>query len=148
MAPKIKNIIIFSIIAVIIILVYFFFFNKPGDQGSLVSSNVPTLPITTSTNMNIVNVNLKTGDNDALSQNFLSLLLGVKSITLNDSIFQEGSPFFSLVDSSITLTQDGTEGRTNPFAPIGVDIGIVTNPAPSILPVTRTTKTNTVNKPN
>ncbi len=148
MASKLKNIIVFAIIAVIIILVYFFFFNKPADQGSLVSSNVPLLPVTTNTNTNITNINLNAGNNDTLSQNFLSLLLGVKSITLDDSIFKEGSPFFSLNDSSITLTQDGTEGRPNPFAPIGVDAGIVANPTPSTLPTVGTTNTNTVNKPN
>jgi hypothetical protein len=152
---KLRNIIILVIIATIIILSYVFFISSQEEEGSLVSSDVSTLPVTTSANTNIADVNLNAGDNDALSQNFLSLLLGVKSITLDDSIFKDGSAFFTLVDSSITLTQDGTEGRVNPFAPIGTDANMI--PAtPNTQPVTppagatsgATTGTNTTSKPN
>ncbi|MFA6000215.1 MAG: hypothetical protein WC783_04560 [Candidatus Paceibacterota bacterium] len=152
---KLRNIIILIIIAAIIILSYVYFVGNQEEEGSLVSSDVPTLPVTTSTNANIADVDLKAGDNDALSQSFLSLLLGVKSITLDDSIFKNGSAFFTLVDSSITLTQDGTEGRVNPFAPIGTDINTIpaTPDTQSVTPPTgatsgATTSTGTTNKPN
>lgn len=152
MTPKLKNIIVFIIIAVIIILLYFFFLNKKTDDRSLISSEVPSLPVTVNTNMNtnIANINFNGQNNDELSQNFLSILLGVKSITLDDSIFKSDSPFFTLVDSSIFLTQDGTEGRTNPFAPIGVDV--INTPPPSTTPASNspstTNSTNPANKPN
>ena len=125
MLPKIKNIIIFTIVAIIIILVYIFFFSGGEDQSSLISSS-PSLPVTTNTNTDSVGINLDSQADDALSQSFLSLLLGVQSITLNDSIFKPGSAFFSLYDSSIILVPDGTEGRANPFAPIGSDPTLVT----------------------
>lgn len=153
MSSKIKNIIIFVIIAIVIILAYVFFFSgNQNNQAPLISSDVPSLPVTTGVNTNIANVNLDTSDNDVLSQNFLSLLLGVKSITLDDSIFKDGSAFYSLIDSSISLVQDGNEGRSNPFAPIGTDINTapVLPPAGTTTPENKTTtpSTNPVNKPN
>jgi len=132
MLPKLKNIIIFSIIAVIIVLVYIFFLNPDENQESLIPSS-PLLPSTTSSTPSS-DIDLSTQDNDALSQSFLSLLLGVQGITLNDSIFKEGSVFYSLSDSSISLIPDGTEGRPNPFAPIGNDPSLFT-PSPSSIQV-------------
>ena len=55
------------------------------------------------------------------ANDFLTLLLGVKNIKLEDAIFSDPA-FQSLRDSSIVLVPDGNEGRPNPFAPLGQDI--------------------------
>ncbi len=111
MASKIKNVIIFLVIATIFILIYVFFIKKAPDTTTLISSspNSATLNTTTSDN------------NSSVVKDFLPLLLGIKNIKLDDSIFSDNA-FISLHDSSITLTPDGNEGRPNPFAPLGNDI--------------------------
>ena len=118
MVPTIRNIIIFVVIAVVITSGYFFFFKPNKEQSALVSSTPSvTSTVTTTTNSGVMPI--PTSKN-LLPRDFLSLLLNVKNIKLNDKILSDDA-FSNLRDSSITLTQDGTEGRANPFAPIGVD---------------------------
>lgn len=115
--PKIKNIIIFVIIGTIFILIYVFFIKKsPSDDSTLISSSgIPAVSNTTTTG---INVNINTN----VTQDFIDLLLSVRSIKLNDAIFSDIA-FINLDGShSITLLPDGNEGRPNPFAPIGSDI--------------------------
>jgi hypothetical protein len=117
MAPKIKNIIIFVIIAVVFILIYIFFIKPSPDQASLISSPSGTsLP---NVNDSGAGTNVPSG-NSLVPKNFLTLLLNVKNIKLNDAILSD-PVFNSLRDSSIVLTPDGTEGRPNPFAQFGND---------------------------
>ncbi len=117
MTAKIKNIIIFTVIAALLILIYIFFIKPAPVQQNLVSSSVgTTLPDTNSSDQN-----------PPLSNDFLSLLLSVKSIKLNDTIFSDNA-FLNLKDSSILLIPAGNEGRLNPFAPIGFDT-VATPPA-------------------
>lgn len=108
--PKIKNIIIFVVIAVILILAYVFLFKKSPEQASLVSSTGnPVLPSSAS------------DQGSLMGKDFLSLLLNVENIKLDDAIFTDPA-FATLHDSTIELIQDGNEGRPNPFAPLGSDI--------------------------
>ena len=126
MASKIKNIIIFVIIAAVLILVYVFFFKKAPEETGLVSSPGNTV---------LPNID---SDQNSIGKDFLSVLLNVKNIKLDDNIFSD-PVFVSLHDSSIELISDGNEGRPNPFAPLGSDIvatpinaldmNIPTNPA-------------------
>ena len=81
----------------------------------------------------------------AKNQDFLSLLLNVKSIKLDSTIFDDPA-FLSLYDSSITLTPDGTEGRVNPFAPLGADVVVAVTPT-CILPQVLDAETNTCINP-
>ena len=122
MLKTIKNIIIYVILAAVLTLVYLYFIKKSPNQEILISSVATTLPET------------KTNDQTSkLTKDFLSILLNVKNIKLDDSIFL--SPAFSnLRDSSISLVQDQIEGRLNPFAPLGSDI-VATPVTPIILPV-------------
>ena len=118
MSSKIKNIIIFIVIAIVLILVYVFFL-KP----------TPTTPNLTTTSETGVATNVVASNNIGntdINSDFLSTLLNVKNIKLDDSIFAD-TAFNSLKDSSIELIQDGTQGRPNPFAPIGVDNTLVPN---------------------
>lgn len=110
MASKIKNIIIFVVIAGALILAYTFFFKNAPEEGGLVSSLKLISP----------NANIPEGESP-IGSDFLGVLLNVKNIKLNDSIFSD-SAFLTLRDSSILLVQDGTEGRPNPFAPIGFEL--------------------------
>jgi hypothetical protein len=110
MFQKIKNIIIFLVIIVVLILGYIYLFRGEEDPNLIVTSTaegtVTTLPDGTI-------VPLPGAD-------FLTLLLSLKTIRLENSIFSDPA-FISLQDSSIVLVQDVTEGRPNPFAPIGTE---------------------------
>ncbi len=128
MASKIKNIIIFTVIAAILILAYIFFIKPAPEQQNLVSSS------TSSTTTDTTSTDTSTLDqNSAIAQNFLSVLLSVKSIKLDDTIFSDPA-FVNLHDSSILLTAPGDEGRTNPFAPIGYDTPATITTPPSSTP--------------
>lgn len=108
---KIKNIIIFIIIVVILIFIYIYFFKSKDPEASLTStSGNAVLPTTNTSDKNL-----------SIGKDFLTVLLNVKNIKLDDSIFSDLA-FSTLHDSSILLVPDGTEGRPNPFAPIGSDI--------------------------
>ncbi len=110
MSSKIKNIIIIGVVAIVLVLIYIFFIKKGPDATTLLTtpSGAPATNETGGSATNEVN------------PGFLSVLLSVKNIKLDESIFKN-SAFASLKDSSIVLTQDGTEGRVNPFAPIGTE---------------------------
>ena len=94
----------------VLILAYVYFIKSDGDEESLVSSS----PFAFDTGA------VSPGEGAVLGQEFLTLLLNVKNIRLDDSIFTDPA-FATLRDSSIVLIQDGNEGRPNPFAPIGSD---------------------------
>lgn len=121
---KIKNILIFTTITVIFILIYIFFIKPKPVTENLVSSQSSTvLP-----NMVDMGTNINQENNTSLvAKDFLTLLLNVKNIKLDDAIFSEIA-FDSLRDSSIVLIPDGNEGRPNPFAPLGNDKIIPTSP--------------------
>ncbi|MFA4975284.1 MAG: hypothetical protein WC839_02855 [Candidatus Paceibacterota bacterium] len=119
MSSKIKNIIIYVIIGAILILVYIFFIKKSPEVQNLISSAIST----GTTESNVDNSN----KNSLIAKDFLALLLNVKKIKLNNSIFSN-TVFINLHDSSILLSPSGDEGRSNPFAPIGYE-------APSVLSI-------------
>ena len=110
--PKIKNILIFVIIATVFILLYVFFFKKDSDEANLISDPLGSILLAESSEFS--------AENSLITQDFLTLLLSVKNIKLDDSIFSD-TAFANLRDSSIVLTPDGNEGRPNPFAPFGAD---------------------------
>ncbi|MES3031754.1 MAG: hypothetical protein V4699_00725 [Patescibacteria group bacterium] len=128
--PKIKNIIIFLGIAAIFVAIYIFYIKGPSDDGvdALVSSSPSPV------------ASLQSGATPdsavAVGGDFLTLLLSVKEIHLNTAIFSDDA-FESLHDSSITLVPDGTEGRVNPFAPLGSDV-VIPPVTPSIIPPANT----------
>ncbi len=108
MSPQIKNILIFLAIGGAVIAGYLYFMGgDSADTPDLISSGAAS-PTGTP---------LVVPDGSAPGSEFLSLLLSVKSIQLNDAIFSNPA-FQSLSDSSISLTPDGNEGRPNPFAPL------------------------------
>lgn len=130
---KPKNIIIFIVAGIILVLVYIFFIKSGGEEPALVSTSPDGVISPTSTAVS---------EDSASSQDFLSVLLSVKSIKLDDKIFTDEA-FINLHDSSITLIPDGTEGRVNPFAPIGSD----TTPTSANKATTSTSSTQTSTLP-
>lgn len=122
----IKNIIIFLVIAAAIFAGYYFFFRPEGVTPSLVSSAPGASPGAT------VDKKVVSQNNILIAEDFLALLLNVKTIKLDDAVFLD-PVFQNLRDSSITLMQDGTEGRPNPFAKLGSD---APPPAPAPAPET------------
>jgi len=131
--PKIKNIIIFTIIAIAFILIYIFFMRPSSEQASLVSSGAGSaLPNIDGSASNTSTANA----NSLITKDFLALFSNIENIKLDDAIFSDPA-FNSLHDSSIVLVQDGTEGRPNPFAQFGNDA--VPPPAtPAALPTSPT----------
>jgi hypothetical protein len=118
MSSTIKNAIIFISIGAALFLIYIFFIK---------SDEVAPVGLVTSPSLTNTPVAANTGQ---VGGEFLKLLLSVKSIKLNDSIFSNPA-FLSLSDSSILLVQDGSEGRANPFAPLGDD-KIINKSAPTL----------------
>jgi hypothetical protein len=124
---KIKNILIFLAIAAAFGMTFFYFTRPSSDQELISSGNAATSPDSGS--------ETTANSSDGVAQNFLTLLLSVKTIKLDDSIFSD-SAFASLHDSSITLIPDATIGRPNPFAQFGSDnVAASTTPVASATPV-------------
>ena len=117
MVPKFKNIVIFVTILLVLFGGYFFFLKgDSADEANLVSEPNTTLP-------DIIGEEPRDAAESSTSlvaKDFLTLLLNVKNIKLNDAIFSDET-FLSLRDSSIVLIPDGNEGRPNPFAQFGND---------------------------
>jgi hypothetical protein len=134
MLSKIKNIIIFLVIGGVLVGGYVLFSKtKSANEPSLVGSSGTLVDAEGS---------LKEQDS-AIAKELLGVLLNVKNISLNDSIFDEQA-FISLRDSTILLVPDGNEGRPNPFAPIGTDISLGnTIPATPVIVSTPTPTTTT-----
>mgnify|MGYP001608676590 CR=1 len=133
--PNIKNIIIFLAIGSIFVLIYVYFIKGTPETATLVSTSTDKASSASAPAME---------NNSAMAKDFLALLLSVKSIKLDDSIFSDNAFInISKHDSSIILTPDGNEGRPNPFAPFGVDAVVVTAPPICVLPKVLNTLTNT-----
>jgi hypothetical protein len=126
MKPKsiIRNIIILAVVAGLGFAGYkLFFANKTAaPKGSLqttagVGTGSTGAPKIATTNT------VKDAENAAIGQDFLTTLLSVKSISLDESIFTNRA-FLLLQDFNRPIPADENPGRTNPFAPLGVDGGI------------------------
>ncbi len=123
MSPKIKNSLIFVGIGTAFFLIYVFFIKGSGKETPTLVSSSEFLVQTTSSTLE---------QNSSFTGEFLSSLLNVTHIKLNDAILFDDA-FISLRDSSIVLVPDGDEGRPNPFAPIGAENF---TPPPPITPPT------------
>lgn len=138
--PKIKNIIIFVVIAGALIFAYIYFVQPSftGQNTDLVSQSSTSSDLGSTTNAS-------TGDTSAVAGNFLTLLLGVKTIQLNTDIFSDPA-FLSLHDSSIVLVPDTAIGRANPFAQFGAE-NVATTPSTTPPPTTTGTSSSTLSIP-
>ncbi|HEY4477961.1 MAG TPA: hypothetical protein VJB09_01660 [Candidatus Paceibacterota bacterium] len=112
MQSKIKGLIIFVLIVAVLAVGYSMFVKKPKNEANLVSETTSPTPS--------AEEQASSEESAKLGQDFLNLLFSLKSLNLDGALF-ESSTFSSLKDSSIILVPDGTEGRPNPFAPIGAE---------------------------
>ena len=99
----------------------------PAPKSALQSSGVQTGGANSPLSVN----------DTAISDKFLTLLLNMKTIKLDQSIFSDVA-FTSLRDFSTTIAPETNPGRANPFAPIGFDVAgtaniIVTTGQPSTI---------------
>jgi len=120
--PKIKNILIFTSIAAVFALIFFYFIRSSTGPEQ---SNLVSLPVSTTTDTNVSAGSVPVSS-PVVAKDFLTLLLSVKNIKLDDSVLSDPA-FSNLHDSSIVLVPDGNEGRPNPFAQFGND-NIITPP--------------------
>lgn len=132
MSFSIRNIIIFVGLAAVFTSIYISFFKNPDGDVNLVSSSGGVSQSAPSV--------VSGGVDNALAQNFLSLLLNIKNIRLNDEIFNDPA-FNSLRDSSIVLVPDVNTGRINPFAQFGSD-PVPANPTPIPTPTPSASSAN------
>lgn len=107
MNSTLKNILIFVLIFAVLAGGYYFFIGNKTETQGLTSID----PVT--------GVDISPAD-DGVGSEFLSTLLNIKNIKLDNSIFLS-SAFKSLQDYTTILVDQGNSGRSNPFAPIGAD---------------------------
>ena len=124
MNKTLKKIIIILVVLILIVIGASFFSGEGGGTEnplqSLGTGTTGSPLATTGTTVTAGNTNTA-----EINREFISILLNLESIDLNDDIFSEPA-FIALVDNTVRLNQPGNEGRPNPFAPIGVD-GLYTN---------------------
>ena len=128
MKAKIKNIVIVVVSLAALLLVYFFFFKKSPEPAPLVSSSGNSVYDESA---------LAESQNREIGKDFISVLLNIQNIKLNDRILSD-SAFLSLKDSSIVLVSEGNGGRPNPFAPIGFEL--TTSEGKTQMPVENSSK--------
>lgn len=133
MNPKIKNLIIFSAIFILLVVGYVVFF-RGSSTPALTTTTGAALPAATA------------GAGVDVGQEFLSTLLNLKNIKLDDAVFNNPA-FDKLQDYTITLVPEGNEGRLNPFAPIGTDFSGSTFFDTSTVSSTTTTPSTTSTTP-
>lgn len=102
---------------------------KNADQGTLISSNAGA---STPTN--------ESTESEDISNHFLDLLLNLKNIRLDTSLF-DAATFKALQDFSSPISPDPNPGRPNPFSPIGQDVVTVSSFSVTTNPVSTMTST-------
>lgn len=129
MSSPVKKIILFVVIFILAVVGYVVFFGGDTSSDALLTTNDQALGSTESVS--------QTG----VGREFLTSLLNIKNIKLNDSIFSNPS-FSNLQDFTITLVEQPS-GRPNPFAPVGSDQTTSSTPTTP----TPTTPEETTNPP-
>jgi hypothetical protein len=121
MSSIIKTILILIVLAGIGYGIYFYFSKQDTAVPVSNTASAPIAPVASTTSQNTNTSSASTTTNSTMSeQDFLTILLSVRKINLNQEIFKEPA-FGTLQNSTIELVPDGNEGRPNPFAPIGTD---------------------------
>jgi len=81
-------------------------------------SNKSNQPLASTTNT--ISTTKEKTEAELVNQEFLSILIGINTISLDGSIFSQAG-FQALRDFTKEIVQLEDEGRLNPFAPIGTD---------------------------
>lgn len=105
MGKAIKTILILVVLGAIVYFgAQFFAPDESADTGLVSSSDTAAAA----------------GDGENIGGEFVTLLLNMRTIKLDDSFFQSTS-FKALEDFSTNIQPENNQGRPNPFAPIGQD---------------------------
>jgi hypothetical protein len=104
-------------VAIIAIAGFGYWYSTGGTQSASGSS---TLATSTPTGASATGSAALNAGDVALNDKFLSLLLNMRTIKLDQSIFTSQT-YLSLRDFSTPIAPDPNPGRVNPFAPIGID---------------------------
>jgi|SRR3990167_9441617 len=124
MKPKLKSILIFIAVFIAIILVYVFVFQRPSSEDATLVPVSGSVSSRTGAQSSLAVPSLGEVPGDLVNKEFLNLLLNIRGIHLDAEDVFSNPIFGSLMDFTITLIQDSTEGRLNPFAPIGSDFQV------------------------
>lgn len=143
MKSIIRTIIILAVVTALGIVGYKMFIQKDTaatDNSSLVTTS--GVAVDTSAAGALSNQDAETATRD-----FLTLLLNVRSIKLDNSLFTSNA-FSTLQDLSRPINPDTNPGRDNPFAPLGADTSAVstqvTTGNPSAVSATASTLNGTL----
>ena len=143
MKSLIRNVII---IAVVLSLGYagykFFLAPKPGETDALQTTTNDGN--TTSGSASVAPNSLTASAGTPVGQDFLTLLLNVQSIKLDDTIFTSKA-FTLLQDFNRPIPPDTNPGRPNPFAALGIDGAAVSSQVSTSIPSSVTTTGSTLN---
>lgn len=132
MKSIIRNIIILAIVVILAIVGYSVFFKKDTAQtGGLVTTSGQGAGQTAS----VI---------DSPGKDFVTLLLNIRTLKLDDSIFSN-TAFTSLQDFSRPIPPDTDPGRPNPFAPLGADSAGVSTQVSTSNPSSVTQTASTLN---
>jgi hypothetical protein len=114
MSNTIKIAIVGALLLGLVILGYLYSTNKKEDN--------PSGPLSSQTGFStsVQPQNTVVSQENEVRDQFLNLLLSMRNVKLDNSLFTSDS-FKILRDFSSPLSSDGTQGRPNPFAPIGQD---------------------------
>jgi hypothetical protein len=141
MKSIIRNIIILIVVFIIGVVGYSVFFKKattPSTGSLQTSSGLDASAAAGSGSEAGSESDLVVG------KEFLSLLLNIRSIKLDDSIFTSKA-FTTLQDFSRPIPVDSNPGRPNPFAPLGADGAAISTQVSTSNPSAITTTGVTVN---
>ena len=134
----IRNIIIFVVVFALAVVGYKFFFGSKTATPALQTTSGLGVGTTTTPSATT------SAASSAVGGDFLSLLLNIQSIKLDDSVLSSKA-FTVLQDFNRPIPPDANPGRTNPFAPIGVDSGAISTQVSTSSPSSITGTTSTLN---
>lgn len=140
MKSVIKTIVILAVLTGLAMAGYMFFIKKDVPAGE--TTGLATVG-GSAVNTGMDDAQLNQNAQEA-SRDFLALLLNIRSIKLDDSLFT--SPAFSaLADLSRPINPDTDPGRVNPFAPIGADSAVVSTQVTTSNPSAITATSSSLN---
>lgn len=144
MKSIIRNIIILIVVLGLGYVGYMYFFKKGGSTGSTGALETTTTEGLVKDGTVATNATAAAADASSVGQDFVTLLLNIQSIKLDDSLFTS-KQFTLLQDFNRPIPPDTNPGRPNPFANLGIDGAAVSTQVSTSNPSSITTITTTLN---
>ncbi len=144
MKHLIRNIIIIAVVIILGLVGYKIFFSGKAAAPTAALQTTAGVGAGTSGAPQVATTSAASAGDTSVGQDFLTTLLSVESITLDDSIFKNKG-FALLQDFNRPIPPDDNPGRPNPFAPIGVDGAAGTAQVSTSNPSSITSTSSTLN---